>query len=309
MNPRTLRALAEIVDQGSFSRAADALNVTQPTLSQSIKQLEALVGAPVLKRGRFGVSPTKVGEVLAREGRAIRTALAHAQEGLDQWRAGIDGQLKVGVGPMLAQTIIPTFIAQLLEQKWNTGLRIYTEGAHALVARVKSAELDLALAPARMKNAGEELASQVVIEDTVGVYVGIGHRLAKRQTVCTDDLEDLEWISSGQMFGPRDTTTVVAERLGLKRPRTVIDFSGDVSMPLRLVEHGRLAVIFPDFLMHYLPSGKRFVRLPTKIGAERRDIALWYRTDMDAHPSVTNFRDRFIAFLADLRKARGQQSL
>ena len=101
MEPRYLRQLAEIIDLGSLSLAAKSLNVTQPTLSRNIKSLEALIGAPVLQRGRYGVTPTAIGAALAREGRSIRDALRQADLDLGHWKGGLAGRLKIGVGTML----------------------------------------------------------------------------------------------------------------------------------------------------------------------------------------------------------------
>jgi DNA-binding transcriptional LysR family regulator len=89
--PRYLRQLAEIIDLGSLSLAAKSLNVSQPTLSRNIKSLEALIGAPVLRRGRYGVTPTHIGAALGREGRAIREALRQAELDLGRWKGGLDG--------------------------------------------------------------------------------------------------------------------------------------------------------------------------------------------------------------------------
>jgi molybdate transport repressor ModE-like protein len=91
MEPRYLRQLAEIIDLGSLSLAAKSLNVSQPTLSRNIKSLEALIGAPVLRRGRYGVTPTHIGAALGREGRAIREALRQAELDLGRWKGGLDG--------------------------------------------------------------------------------------------------------------------------------------------------------------------------------------------------------------------------
>ena len=117
--PKSLRLLAEIIDCGSFTRAAEALNVTQPTLTRTIQHLESLTGAPLLKRGRYGVSATKLGEMMAREGRAVRAAVGEAQSALKQWRSGVEGQLRIGVGPMVAHSIMPRFVDHCLEADSN----------------------------------------------------------------------------------------------------------------------------------------------------------------------------------------------
>ena len=71
MNPNLLKQLAIVVKQGSISSAAEQLYVTQPTLTRGIQQLEARVGAPVLKRTRYGVVPTEIGARLALIGERI----------------------------------------------------------------------------------------------------------------------------------------------------------------------------------------------------------------------------------------------
>ena len=61
MNPKYLAQLATIVELGSVTKAAQKLNTTQPTLSRIIKLIEDRVGAPVLRRGRHGVTATEIG--------------------------------------------------------------------------------------------------------------------------------------------------------------------------------------------------------------------------------------------------------
>ena len=72
MDPKHLYWLAAIIEHGNMSRASEKLRITQPTLSQAIKVLEAQVGSPVLKRGPRGVTPTLIGERLAKQGRKYR---------------------------------------------------------------------------------------------------------------------------------------------------------------------------------------------------------------------------------------------
>ncbi|WP_114287939.1 helix-turn-helix domain-containing protein [Candidatus Halocynthiibacter alkanivorans] len=61
MNPKHLMQLTVVAELGSVAKAAEPLNVTQPTLSRLIKVIEDRAGAPVLRRGRYGVRPTANG--------------------------------------------------------------------------------------------------------------------------------------------------------------------------------------------------------------------------------------------------------
>src|SRR5271165_7627840 len=75
---RHLRYLVAVADAGTFTRAAEQLFISQPTLSQQIGRLEQLVGTPLLVRGRDGVRLTAAGAVLLDAARDVLAAVDHA---------------------------------------------------------------------------------------------------------------------------------------------------------------------------------------------------------------------------------------
>jgi DNA-binding transcriptional LysR family regulator len=83
LDPRRLLTLREVARQGSFSRAAEALALTQPAVSQQLAALERQLGARLLDRGPGGVAPTELGAVLLAHTDALadRLALARSQLG------------------------------------------------------------------------------------------------------------------------------------------------------------------------------------------------------------------------------------
>lgn len=103
------------------------LHLTQPTLSRDIRQLEDRVGAPVLKRGRYGVTPTSVGQMLAQQGRAIRACVGTAQTGVSEWKSGLDFELRIGVGPMIALALLLRFLESAFHAGWSNRMRFRTE--------------------------------------------------------------------------------------------------------------------------------------------------------------------------------------
>ena len=88
---RHLRYFAAVAGAGTFTRAAEQLFIAQPTLSQQIRQLEQLIGAPLLARGRDGVQLTAAGAVLLT---AARDVLSRTGHGVSQARqaAGLAGR-------------------------------------------------------------------------------------------------------------------------------------------------------------------------------------------------------------------------
>ena len=100
---RHLRYLVAVADAGTFTRAAERMSVTQPTLSQQIRRLEEMIGAPLLDRRRDGVRLTEAGSVLLEES---RTALYLIEHGVRRSRqaAGVDRlRLRFALSPLLPE--------------------------------------------------------------------------------------------------------------------------------------------------------------------------------------------------------------
>ncbi|MDZ4767571.1 MAG: LysR family transcriptional regulator [Chloroflexota bacterium] len=87
MELRQLRYLCAIAREGSFTRAAETLFVSQSALSQQIQSLEQEVGAPLLDRARRGVRLTAAGDILHHHAQRVLRELAQARVALDNWKA------------------------------------------------------------------------------------------------------------------------------------------------------------------------------------------------------------------------------
>src|SRR5215468_3387717 len=124
LEPRQLMHLAIIADHGSFSRAAAAMNMSQPALSSSIAQLERSVGARVLDRGRQGAKLTEIGSALVRHARALQSQLAHAAEEAHLRKLGGEGPLKVGVTPVTAANLVPQALGRLHRETPNISVSV-----------------------------------------------------------------------------------------------------------------------------------------------------------------------------------------
>ncbi|HEY8578731.1 MAG TPA: LysR family transcriptional regulator, partial [Beijerinckiaceae bacterium] len=298
-DPRHLLQLAEIVDQGSLTRAARTLGVPQPTLSRAIMSLEARIGAPVLERGPAGVTPTEIGAILAREGRRIRDSLHEADLEHRQWKSGLEGRLRIGVGTLLAHSLMPRFLTHPLASDWNVSLKIEVEAADSLLERLKRQELDLAVTQIDPVFAPSGLRTTALFEETVGFYAGAAHALARRRKVAMADLSGCRFVSVGAFS--RDMLEAFAEA-GAAAPVSRLEFHGDVAMALHLLAAGGHVAAMPDVLMAHLSDGRAFVRLPVAWRSAPRVIAASTRQDKAGHPLIQAFEKRFAAFLGQVMR-------
>ncbi|MFM1815469.1 MAG: hypothetical protein RLZ98_2164 [Pseudomonadota bacterium] len=105
-----LRAFVTVSGSGQFVEAARLLGTSQSVISQRIKRLEDVIGAPIMKRGRHGIELTEVGEVLLGEAREIlersERGLARVMDCLN----GRHGELRLGVAPWLLYGLAPRLL-------------------------------------------------------------------------------------------------------------------------------------------------------------------------------------------------------
>src|SRR3712207_3118181 len=122
---RQLQYLKLLAEQGSFSRAADAAHVTQPTLSAGIQELERTLGASVVDRGRAGVILTPVGEEAVRRANEI---LASAEDLVQAARAAgkpLSGRFRLGVIPTIAPFLLDRKSTRLNSSHANISYAVF----------------------------------------------------------------------------------------------------------------------------------------------------------------------------------------
>ncbi|WNZ64860.1 LysR family transcriptional regulator [Myxococcus sp. MxC21-1] len=132
MELRHLRYFSAVADTLHFGRAARRVHVSQPTLSQQIRQLEEELGAPLFERARSGVRLTQAGEL-------FRTYASRALEDVDAGRVAVGalrglttGALRVGYPPSMRGVVLPALAAVL---RRHPGLVLSAE--EAVVRRVE----------------------------------------------------------------------------------------------------------------------------------------------------------------------------
>lgn len=120
---KQLQYLVALHDHGGFSRAAEAMSVSQSTLSGGINELESLIGMTIVERTKRMVRFTETGEQVVRK---ARTILKEARELTDTVRAArmpLSGEMRMGVIPTIAPFILPKIVPRL--KKAYPDLRMY----------------------------------------------------------------------------------------------------------------------------------------------------------------------------------------
>lgn len=187
MELRHLRYFLGVADTLHYGRAARRLAVSQPTLSQQMKQLEDELGAPLFERRGRGVVLSRAGEIFrVFASRTVEDATAGARA--VQAMTGLGGAtLRVAYLPSLRGLVVPSLAAMT---KRDPSLRIAAREAlvRSVERRVADGSVDVGVALASTRTPGLEVAP--LRESRIALVVGARHRLASESKVAVEALAD-----------------------------------------------------------------------------------------------------------------------
>jgi LysR family hydrogen peroxide-inducible transcriptional activator len=189
---RQLQYLSLLAQHGSFSRAAEAAHVTQPTLSAGVQELERVLGAPVVDRGRSGIILTAAGAEAVTRARAILTATEDLVQACQGAAQPLEGRLRLGVIPTVAPFLLPAALPRLKARFPKLRLFLREDLTHRLIADLKAGLLDATLIALPYDTSGLEVAH--VSHDALLAALPRDHPLAKGASVAAERLNAHELI-------------------------------------------------------------------------------------------------------------------
>ncbi len=305
LDAKHLLWLAEIVDLGSMSRAATKLHVTQPTLTRAVQVIEDHVGAVVLEREARGVRPTNIGGRLVEIGRKIAENRTHAEDVVDLWKDGLERELQIGVGPMLATSIMGGFFVETIKDPPPYALRVVSATVSRLIERLNNEELDLVLAPEQMHLYQDDLVQSLMMEDELAIFAGEQNPLAGSSSpVSIKELENSTWVTVGALSAIYGSNKEVLAQLGLFSVPIKIAFTGDINMVLEILAKTNALCILPHRLTMMSDVARGLVSINVEGNLPKRNIAFWTRRVDRDRPDLVNFKKRLTSYLEEVVRSK-----
>jgi DNA-binding transcriptional LysR family regulator len=143
LNLDQLQALVEVVELGSISAAARRLNLTQPAVSLQIRELEARVGTPLLRRVGRQASPTSAGRELAEHARDIFETTRRALSVVRRHKDGSLGRVRIGSGNVALRYLLLPVLQKLRREYPAIELTVSTGNTPEIADRLLRGEIDL----------------------------------------------------------------------------------------------------------------------------------------------------------------------
>lgn len=187
MNLRDLQYVVAVADHAHFGHAAQACNVSQPTLSGQIAKLEQELGIEIFSRVGRTIRPTEAGEQIIAH---ARRANAAAQDIVDAARANRDplsGRLRLGVIPTIAPYLMPYVLPLTAEKLPNAPLVLVEDTTGHIVPQVIEGKLDAAILATNED--AQELVSIDLYDEPFFVAMPSNHPLVARKEIRFSDID------------------------------------------------------------------------------------------------------------------------
>lgn len=230
VDPRLLRHAQALAEYGSFSRAAEALGIAQPSLSRGIKELEARIGLRLFNRSRSGHEPTDFGRVFLQHAVDVLAEVGDLEREVALARGLGTGELSVGLGPYVDEVLGPICAARFAAAHPGVRLRILLNDSGVAARFLRSRSIDLGIAEASVLEGDDGLEVVARLAPLPGyVLVGAGHPLTARDTVEFADVLDHPFAQV-VMLPPRVLKPILAARPASRR------HAGDPASPFSAIE-------------------------------------------------------------------------
>jgi LysR family nitrogen assimilation transcriptional regulator len=154
MELRHLRNFLVVVEQGSISKAADVIGLAQPALSRQLQALEADLGAALLYRHGWGITPTPAGEILLSHSKNLLNQARTVRDAVNAVSGLPAGKLAIGVPSSIAAVLLPALVFAARETLPHVELRLIEGYSANLRQRLLASELDFAILYAEKPQAG-----------------------------------------------------------------------------------------------------------------------------------------------------------
>ncbi|UTW12602.1 LysR family transcriptional regulator [Marinobacterium rhizophilum] len=298
-DPRHLLQLSVIIELGSFSLAAQQLNLTQPALSRNMKILEDRVGVQLIDRSHKKVQATQAGRALAVQGHSIRMATMQASEHARDISTGKAGLLRIGVPPMLSEYLLSAMITDFLKDNPNVNAIFTSTLMVDLIDKLELGQLDVVIGPLVLSDESRGLQVQQLWSDSISIFCRKGHPLTQYSRVSTQQLRGAKWITHPERSFLRAQMDSCLISAGLTEIGVAIEVDSPISI-IAMVQNSDYLSMLPCVPLQSLVDSGVLAVLPFESNMPSRHTGVITRkTDRR-----TLLLERFIDFLAVKGQAR-----
>ena len=278
VDPRLIMQFQAVAEWGSITRAAEAIGISQPALSNGIASLERSLGAKLLHRTRHGSKLTELGVAVSRSATTLNSLLTTMIDEVKARAAGFGNALSIGATPVAAATVLPEAIARLAINIPDLTVSIIEGTDDQLLELLLKGKIELSVGPIGVDAVPSSVIEDRLFADPFVLAVRAGHRLSVHSEISLAELTHEKWILPDHGSAYRRQIEAIFLTNGFKVPHSSINTNSRAMTEELLIKTDRVTIV-----SHRLTSRPNCVRFksiklrgsgaPRLIGTKRfRDV-------------------------------------
>jgi DNA-binding transcriptional LysR family regulator len=229
-----LKVFTSVVEKRSFSKAAEAIHLSQPTVSSHIKELEEHFGCRLMDRLGRETVPTKAGEILFSYAKKLLLLRDEAESAISDFQGKIRGHLVVGGSTIPSGYILPKMIAPLARAFSEVSISLVAGDTAEIIGQVTKGEIEVGIVGARVDSA--LVNQEKLVDDEMKLIVPSAHKWADLTQVECAMLFNEPFLAREQGSGTWRSITQSMEAAGFNPERlNIIATMGNTASVIQAV--------------------------------------------------------------------------
>ncbi len=289
MNMKQALYFKTIAQYGTITAAAKQLYISQPSLSQTLRQIEDEVGTPLFDRSTSPFHLTYAGERYLKAVEAMLDIETRLKEEIESIRRDDGGRLRLGISVTRAMQVLPDVIPIFMKAYPNVTIELTEAASASLEGLLQKGQIDLALAALEANEAN--IAYELIEKESIGILAGKGSQLA--QLVPSGTPISLEMVEK-EAFVSLDTShssRIIQDRLFRRyniRPKILLETSS-LEVARRVALKSGACMVLPDVYADEFVFNSGGAFYPLKDYENHRHFYACYRNDENTKKYIRDF--------------------
>lgn len=252
MHYDALKTFITLVDVKNFTKTAEILLMSQPSVSLHIKNLEKEFQTQLLQRSPKSLKITPTGELLYNRAKQILTIYEQTKQDILEHHHAIKGELRIGASFTIGEYILPSLLIDIQNEYPELELQVMIGNTEEIVHCVKMYEVDIGLIEGQTNE--KSLDVHPFLQDHLCLVVSSQHELATNEEVTIDHLQNQIWLTRETGSGTRNFLTHVIRSNGLK-VKTLVTISSTQGIKETLINGLGISLLSKNVIQRDLEQG------------------------------------------------------
>ena len=300
-----LRAVLAVAEHGSLRAAGRHLDVAQPAITRSIREIEQELGVTLFERHAKGVRLTEIGVAFLRRASAVQSELRRAREEIEQLKGRGTGEVSVALSTASSLSLMPAAVAAFRKHYPDAILKISESFFQPIEAELLSGNTDFYVGPLDMQSASPQFTVEKLFDNRRLVLVRKGHPLSAARSL--HDLMKADWVRPAlSERGTDGDFDLMFREHGLAMPNVVLH-ARSALITLLAVANSDLLTILPQQWLTFQPTANLFQALDLREPLMAAPICIVRRQDMPLTPLAERFSDLMRRAAENYVRRRGSE--